>query len=715
MAKQLMAAMAILMLVAVGRGSEQDVQALLRGVDLITSPGIPGPICVYGPDAFAIIGAPMEGDVQAPAVAAGRLGKGRVVALGHTGYFEKSALSAGNTAAFMHNAIRWSSAKDAPSVGVHREGGFAAHLREARFNARDITTAELGNLVDVDVLCLSAHSLRDDQIEPVARFVRDGGGLVVSGLAWGWLQLNPGKTIGDHPGNRLLAPAGILYADGYLRKRDDAGFKAEPASALLHAAKALDFLAAGGGEKAAIAQASATLTLAAQTLPASDTIFLPRLIKLAEKENAVPTPSQGLSVNTPLPRVVAGIRLRQSQNLPASNLKPMPGAEAFPGPVPADASRIQRTIRIDTAVEGWHSTGLYAAPGEIIRIELPAGVESARMAVRIGAHADRIWHLTTWKRYPEISRSWPLSQRTMEVASPFGGLIYIEAPRQGGAGSIELTIANAIPAAFYELGKTGLAQWRSQIRQHPAPWAELAGRRVILTVPADAIRKLDDPQALMQFWDGVIDRCAELAGIPADRPHPERYVADVQISAGYMHSGYPIMTHLDAAAAMVDLNWLKSGREPVWGLYHEVGHNHQSSDWTFDGTVEVTVNLFTRYVLENACGIPLPKQRSIDPKKVQAYLAAPDFEQWKQDPFLALAMYDRIIAEFGWDAIRKTIAEYRTLPADQRPKTDAQKRDQWMVRLSRTTGRNLGPFFAAWGVPVSEEARKEVAKLPEWR
>ena len=50
----------------------------------------------------------------------------------------------------------------------------------------------------------------------------------------------------------------------------------------------------------------------------------------------------------------------------------------------------------------------------------------------------------------------------------------------------------------------------------------------------------------------------------------------------------------------------------------------------------------------------------------------------------------------------------------RRPKNDDEKRDQWLIRLSRTVGRNLTRFFEAWGIPVSESAKQAVADLPEW-
>ena len=54
------------------------------------------------------------------------------------------------------------------------------------------------------------------------------------------------------------------------------------------------------------------------------------------------------------------------------------------------------------------------------------------------------------------------------------------------------------------------------------------------------------------------------------------------------------------------------------------------------------------------------------------------------------------------------------LPDAERPKTDQAKRDQWMVRFSRAAGRDLGPFFQAWGVPTTAEARASVSGLPAW-
>jgi hypothetical protein len=131
--------------------------------------------------------------------------------------------------------------------------------------------------------------------------------------------------------------------------------------------------------------------------------------------------------------------------------------------------------------------------------------------------------------------------------------------------AFRVTIEGAVPAPHYVHGVTELADWRESIRHLPAPWAELQTDKVILTLPSEVIRDLDDPQALMDFWDGIMDRYMELLGLPPARRRIERFVSDVQISAGYMHSGYPLMTMLDITRTMVDIERIRGNRTMASG------------------------------------------------------------------------------------------------------------------------------------------------------
>jgi hypothetical protein len=157
----------------------------------------------------------------------------------------------------------------------------------------------------------------------------------------------------------------------------------------------------------------------------------------------------------------------------------------------------------------------------------------------------------------------------------------------------------------------------------------------------------------------------------------------------------------------------------MWGFPHELSHNIKNPLWIFQGTIEPTSQLFAVYVMEKLCHIPVASNpygsaefRAAQMAKYN--LAKPDFERWKQDQFIALTTYLQLQQAFGWEAFTSVFAEYLKLPANQQPKSDDEKRDQWMVRFSRQVHRNLGPFFQAWGIPTSDSARASIADLPAW-
>ena len=87
-----------------------DYFVLLDGVGEIGAPGVPGSLCVYGSRAFpVIVGATWIGDGQAPVMAASRWKEGRIVALGHDGYFTRPTLESADTGRMIANALTWAS------------------------------------------------------------------------------------------------------------------------------------------------------------------------------------------------------------------------------------------------------------------------------------------------------------------------------------------------------------------------------------------------------------------------------------------------------------------------------------------------------------------------------------------------------------------------------------------------------------------------------
>lgn len=709
--------------------ADSPAAALLQGVSEIAAPGVPGAMVAFGEDAWPIVVGGGAGETRLPVVVAAKLGRGRIVGFGHNGYFGGETLRTADTGRLMNNAIRWAAGErrgEKPiRVGVFDNalaehfsapaGGFAVVVLQPQdWTAR---------LDELDAICVTRSELDAQQSAALKRFVRRGGGLLAGVTGWGWRQLNRDRPLSENALNALVAEAGMVWSSATLSRTSPQGYAAaSPPDGLCHAGAAIEALIdQADGQRTLDAkqlhQAGAAATDGAHCIPRDDKLLRPKLDRLLKSRAAalVPTEQAPFGPDRALERLLLALQLDAHDALRPDEVPEHAAAGDFPGAAADGARFVSRKLTIDAHVPDWHSTGLYAAAGEAITVRVPSAAAKGGLAVRIGAHTDELWHHGEWKRVPRIWTRVALDSPSTRVASAFGGLIYIDVPRGCKLGDVSVEIEHAIAAPLFVLGDTSPADWAREIRERPAPWAELASSKVIVTVPSSAIRTLDDPTAVLRLWERIADAAAELAMRPLERERPERYVADRQISAGYMHAGYPIMTHLDAAEDMVGAERLGRGS---WGLFHELGHNHQSGDWTFEGTGEVTVNLFSMYIMQKVCGVGVRDGHGAikeQPRNLTRHVTlGASFELWKSDPFLALLMYIQLQEAFGWEAYQRVFAEYRDLPGDQRPKNDDEKRDQWLVRMSRTVGRNLGPFFQAWGVPTSEAARASVAGLPEW-
>ena len=66
------------------------------------------------------------------------------------------------------------------------------------------------------------------------------------------------------------------------------------------------------------------------------------------------------------------------------------------------------------------------------------------------------------------------------------------------------------------------------------------------------------------------------------------------LKIGSMHSGYPIGVHLKDLPTLLNLKTRKKGRVVVWwGIFHELGHNHQWRQYSSKAVGEVGCNFWT--------------------------------------------------------------------------------------------------------------------------
>ncbi|MFU1793215.1 M60 family metallopeptidase [Paenibacillus azoreducens] len=381
-------------------------------------------------------------------------------------------------------------------------------------------------------------------------------------------------------------------------------------------------------------------------------------------------------------------------------------------------------MRMLFAPLNWHSTGLYAPAGKIVTVDVPE--ETEYLDVQIGVHTDNLCDNPKWDRAPIVALKQRLKPGTNRINSPYGGLIYLIPTKPKAGAKVNVTIHGAVRAPYFVLGQTTEQEWNETIRHYPVPWAELQSNRIIVTVPADNIRELDRPEQLMRKWDEIADHYDRLVGVAPDRPfphrspdNPQRFVADIQISAGWMHSGYPIMFFEGVTAQeAVDVDVIQKN---AWGFWHELGHNYQQIPWFWDPIIEVTVNLHSIHIQSLYGNRSRLFETGKDGKTY--YDRALEFtnSDYRNKNFEDVGFFERLVMikqlqmAYGWEFYTNLHIAYRELPLDQvsmdEEDDEPQKVDLFVIMASKVSGCNLLEFFDRWGLHYSEQARAAVEAL----
>ncbi|MBT4816188.1 MAG: cadherin-like domain-containing protein, partial [Lentisphaerae bacterium] len=241
-----------------------------------------------------------------------------------------------------------------------------------------------------------------------------------------------------------------------------------------------------------------------------------------------------------------------------------------------------------------------------------------------------------------------------------------------------------------------------------------------------AVRDLEAVSGLMTFWDRTVACQDDLAGHGNLRTCAERINIDVQISAGGAHAGYPAQG--PGIWGLNDVEHLRTNG--TWGWFHELGHEAQrrpdkswgyGNPYTFNGSTEATVNLFSTYARDTH-GIRAPGGwgwTSYPDRVMKRAREAVDKGGYtKVDVGRKLAMFLQIRDGFGWQAWKQVLRSYNREAKEQPselPKTDAAKRDQFLIRFSNVTGHNLTRFLRDfWKLDFSPGAIEQVRQLPDW-
>ncbi|WP_199136454.1 M60 family metallopeptidase [Pedobacter sp. ASV12] len=386
-------------------------------------------------------------------------------------------------------------------------------------------------------------------------------------------------------------------------------------------------------------------------------------------------------------------------------------------------------LRISVAPQPQYSTGYYAAPGELVKIIVPAGIQG--LGIQIGGQTDNLGGKYPLLRDPVIFTRQQLYPGTNYIRNLYGGTIYINASF-AYPNPVEFTISGACVSPDFILGQSTDADWVAKVKASQVPWLEFRSKRVIFLMPRDKViatfsssEPLTNPTAVLSKWNdvfeldyngwmGLSDNAADIR----DRS-PQgawRGVLDIQLSAGYGHSGFPFVGTNDAEwfSAFSSLKKISTSNG-MWGSYHEFGHNcQQGKVWSWSTLGETTNNLFS-FKVANRIGadynILHPSVSSGFPQAI-AYASGTgtknfDLDAAMNDPFKRMTPFVQIFEKYGYGAMTYLYSQARH--AERLNTSDITMHNFVYEKLSDYTQTDLASFFDAWGILISDPVRDKVA------
>ncbi|RDA82972.1 hypothetical protein CP532_4467 [Ophiocordyceps camponoti-leonardi (nom. inval.)] len=314
-----------------------------------------------------------------------------------------------------------------------------------------------------------------------------------------------------------------------------------------------------------------------------------------------------------------------------------------------------------------------------------------------------------------------------KVMCPVGGIIYVRYTYNLGSGPpppITLTLGEGMAAQPFPLFRQGLTtdqEWRKMLMMTQVPFAELEGRRVIVTgLASHAMRyalmgqKQDD---LLEAYEQILAAQDRISGLfrhgtsSRHRPSPLRPMI-VQSSNGRNGNAY----HFRAAipARHHEDIWWKPALQRSWIVWHELGHQRQQVfSWSWDNLRETTVNIYSlaaQRTWRNRYG---KHGSSEEWRRAKEFLAdwqanrTVDFDM--TDDFIRLAMFEQLRVIFG-DGFYHAL---HTMARDSLPrKTTEEKKFFFMTRAAVIAKLNLKDYFEKWGLKPQPTTVRWMSRYP---
>lgn len=365
--------------------------------------------------------------------------------------------------------------------------------------------------------------------------------------------------------------------------------------------------------------------------------------------------------------------------------------------------------------------GRYVKAGQQFVVEVPAGIDTAEVAVGL------------YGKYNGINACRDVGQRLFAlhegqniVTAPHDGLVSLQNRGDSGEGTVTVRGGYAVPTL---VAGTSVEQFRQQLATWTnSPFASLVGEHVTVDVRlADTLPHAAQNAPLLQAadlaervaeWDDAVETTRTFWGLDADRAH-RVHVANPSFGQGgtsdYLESRADHLSASNDQAKPHELLTRAVGGTSASHFERAVGRLYQPSivrwvDSHHERNTDMSDELAVAVLDERRGG-----HSSLDSwrQKAQQFRSTPvgqrDFFSNRLNDRTRELMFDQLRRAFGEDFYAEVATRSRT--SDEVAGADADRRE-FVRTASEVAGHDLTPFFQQWGVTVEADLRADLATLP---
>ncbi|KAK8863934.1 hypothetical protein M9Y10_011627 [Tritrichomonas musculus] len=225
--------------------------------------------------------------------------------------------------------------------------------------------------------------------------------------------------------------------------------------------------------------------------------------------------------------------------------QPIPEHVIFPGETGPDVKMEDYEFSLELIEDTWVSTGLWLPASKAASVVIESEENFTDIHIQIGSHHESL--LTKpgpWKRWPTVVSIFPFEQSSVNVGTPFGGIVYaIFSPTEplGQNKTIKFKFNGFCKHPRVVMSDPSI--WE-QTRDIEVPWGELDVGDLIFTLPTQKLKEIPNFQKVKDVYDVIVRGISNFMSMKTKKPY--RFVFDIDtLDENLTGFGYPLIFHID--------------------------------------------------------------------------------------------------------------------------------------------------------------------------